>query len=466
MAAIDGIVSGLDTAALIDSLLTLESGNQSLLKTKQSTASSLVTILQSLNTKVSSLAEHSTKAAKDESWQAVKGTITQTGVTAPGATVSTSATATPGTLSFRVGAVAASQASLTTLPADAAYASGTPTFTITRDGATTTVTAASTSVADVVDAFNASGTGVTATAVKVNVLDGNGDPTGDTTYRLQLTGRETGADNAFTVSYEGTSGTTALTLDQVRAASDASLVLFPGTAAQQTLTSSSNTFEGVMTGVDLTVTEATAVDAAPLTVTVARDQAAVKSLASGLVSNLNTVLTEITSRTRSTTTTDSDGRTVVSGGPLSGDATVRLLQQRMLSEGSLPVDGVSPADVGIVIGRDGTFTFDDAKFTTAMAADPEKVQKVVQGVADRLAQTAKSASDAQNGTITQAVKSQQDTVKDLGARIDDWDDRLAMRRTSLERQYAALEVTLSNLQSQSSYLASQLAALTGSSSSS
>ncbi|MBT0993085.1 flagellar filament capping protein FliD [Cellulomonas sp. DKR-3] len=460
MTAIDGLVSGLQTADLIDSLITLQSGTQTLLKTKQTTASSLVTALQSLNTKVASLAEHSAKVAKASSWTAVTAKSSATGATA-----TSSASAQPGTLSLRVGAVAASQSSLVTLPAAAEHAADAPVFTVTRGGTTTTVTAASTSVPDVVEAFNASGTGVRATAIKVPEVDADGNATGASTYRLQLTGTDTGATNAFTVAYAAADGTShGLDLQQVRAASDAAITLFPGSAAEQTVTSSSNTFTGLMTGVDVTVSAVTKADAEPVTITVERDTSALRALASGIVSNLTAVLGDITSRTASTTSTASDGGSVVKGGLFSGDATIRGLQQALLSQASLPVGGTSPSDVGVVIGRDGTFTFDAEKFDAALAADPARVQAVLTGVAERLATTAKGASDPATGSLTLSVQSQQSLVKDLGTQITDWDDRLAARRESLERTYATLETTLSNLQSQSSYLASQIASLTTSSS--
>jgi len=456
--AIDGLVSGLDTTALIDSLITLQAGNQSLLKTKQSKASSLVSALQTLNTKVASLAEQAATAAKASSWQAVKATSSSTGVTA-----TTTAGAQPATLSLRVSAVAASQSSLLTLPAADELGSS-PTFTVTRGGETVTVTAATGSMADVVEAFNASGAGVRATAIKVPELDDQGQPTGLTSYRLQLTGTETGTANGFTVALVGTDGPQTLALETVRAASDAAITLFPGTASARTLTSSSNTFEGLMTGVDVTVTAVTAAGEADVTVTVASDTGALRSLGQNLVTNLNLVLTEISSRTKSTTSTASDGSTLVTGGLFSGDATIRFLQQTLQSEASAPVGGVSPADVGVVIGKDGSFTFDQAKFDAALAADPQKVQTILTTVADRLAKTAKSASDSGTGSLTLSIQSQQSLVKDLGTRISDWDDRLAARRESLQRVYAALETSLSNLNSQSSYLASQIAALTSKSS--
>ncbi|MDQ0424699.1 MULTISPECIES: flagellar filament capping protein FliD [Cellulomonas] len=452
MAAIDGLVSGIKTGEYIDSLITLQSGQQSLLVQKKSTASALVTALQALNTKVASLAEHAAKAAKPESWNAVKAAVTQPGTSGtPGASATVSAGAQLGTLTFRVDAVAQSQASLVALPTT--FASEKPSFTITRGGETVTVTADSTSVPDIVEAFNGAGTGVRATAVKVDKLDVDGNPTGESTYRLQVTGTETGGRNAFTIAHDGGN----LALDTVREARDAAITLFPGTPGAQRLTSPTNTITGVLTGVDLTVTAETAADAKPLTLDLTRDDSTVKSLASGLVANLNVVLSEIASRTKSTTSTSEDGRTVVSGGLFAGDAGVRMLQQNMLALGSMPVDGVSPADVGIVIQKDGTFTFDDAVYTAAAAKDPDKVAAVVQGVAARLSEAAKTASDSKEGTITTAITGHQDAVKDLTERITAWDERLAARRVGLERMYASLEKTLARMNSQASYLSSYLA---------
>ncbi|MBO9567962.1 MAG: flagellar filament capping protein FliD, partial [Cellulomonas iranensis] len=443
MASIDGLVSGIKTGEYIDSLLALQSGQQSLLVQKKSTASSLVSALQALNTKVASLAEVATKAASPDAWNAVKAAVTQPGTSGtPGATATVGAGAQLGTLTFRVDAVAQSQASLVTLPTT--FASDKPSFTITRGGETVTVTAQTTSVPDIVDAFNAAGTGVRATAVRVDVLDDDGAPTGETTYRLQVTGTETGASNAFTISHGGAD----LSLQHVREARDAAITLFPGTDGAQRLTSATNTISDVLTGVDLTVTAETAADAKPLTLNLTRDDSATKTLASGLVTNLNVVLSEITSRTTSTTSTSSDGRTVVSGGLFAGDSGVRMLQQNLLALGSMPVDGVSPSDVGIVITKDGTFTFDEAAYAAAVAKDPEKVASIVQRVAARLAETATTASDSKEGTITSAITGHQDAVKDLTERISAWDDRLAARRVGLERLYASLETSLASLNSQ------------------
>lgn len=460
LTSIDGLISGLKTTELIDALLQKEAAPQTLLKNKQTASTSLVAAMQALNTKVASLATSAATAAKASSWNAFKATGSATSVTA-----TATSSAQPSSLSFTVDSVAAAQTSSVTLPST--YDSTTPSFTIVRDGKNVTVTAASTSVQDIVSAFNGSAdAGVKAVAVRV---------TNGTTpeYRLQITGTATGASNAFEM-YLGDAATVQGYLDApatvpagarlvdssaapVKAA-DAKITMTGG----YSLTSSTNTFAALMTGVDVTVS---ATSADPITVTVGQDGAAVKALASSLVANLSTVLSEISSRTGTTTTTADDGGTIVKGGLFSGNSLVRSVQQSVLSEASLPVNGISPSDVGIKITRDGTFTFDDAVFTAALAADPAKVQAVVSGVAQRVADMADSFSHATTGVLTQAVASEQDMVKDLTTRIADWDDRLAIRKETLQKTYAALETSLSKLKSTSSWLSSQLASLPTTSSS-
>lgn len=443
---IDGLVSGLDTTAIIDKLMAVEANQQKLLASKKSGLQSVVSALQALNTKVSSLGTAAATAAKTESWQAAKATSSSTAVTAV-----TSAGAQPSSLTFTVDAVAASQSTLYTLPAQ--YTDLQPSFTLTRGGETTTITALSSHIGDVVAAFNAEGTGVTATAVNVGTAAAP-------VYKLQLTGTETGTANAFSVAATNPAAGQALTTQQLRAASDASITLWPDTPGATTVTSGSNTFEGLLTGVDVTVS-ATTED--PVTLTVTRDSKAMSTLAQNLVTNLNVVLSEITSRTTSGTGTAADGSSIITAGLLSGDTSIRLLQQQLLSAGSTSADGTDVASVGIVLGKDGTFSFDAEKFAAAYAADPTAVQDVVQKVATTLSSAATDASDATDGTLTSTIKVREDEVKDLADRISSWDDRLATRRAALVKTYAAMEVSMSQMKKTSDFLTQQLNQLTASS---
>lgn len=453
---IDGLISGLDTTALINQLMQVEAGPQTLLKQKQGATQSLVSGLQALNTKIASLATTAQKAADPESWSAWQATSSAASVTA-----SAGATAQPGTLSFHVDQVATTQMSLSNTFTDVAdlFPTQPPTITVkASDGTLVTVHPASGTLSEVTKAVNdAADAGIKATVVRVSA-----EPP---TYRLQFTGTSTGTGGAFEV-YAGTADDvtngTATRIDGnlARAADDAEITLWKGVVGlEQTFTQSSNTFSGLMTGVDVTVSEVTGPEDDPVTITVGRDSDALSNLAKDLVGGLNLVLSEIASRTRTTTTTNADGTVSVTGGLFSGDSSVRQIQQEVLTAGSSPAEGLSPAEVGIVIGKDGQFTFDEEKFATALAADPAKVQSMVSEIAGRVATVAERASEPHTGSLTLKIQGQESLVKDMGLRIESWDQRLELRRAGLERTYAALEVTLSGLQSQSSWLAGQLAGL-------
>ena len=62
--AIDGLVSGLDTTSLINSLMQLDAAPQTLLKNKVSATQDMITALQGLNSKIADLATLADNTAK------------------------------------------------------------------------------------------------------------------------------------------------------------------------------------------------------------------------------------------------------------------------------------------------------------------------------------------------------------------------------------------------------------------
>lgn len=463
---ISGLVSGLQTADIVASLMKVEAIPQSQLSDKKTELSKILTALQSLNTKVSSLGDAATAAAKPESWNALKATASATSVTA---TAGSTATATA--VDFTVDRLATSQVSVSNeLSGVNDLTGGASTLTLKVGGTLTEISMNGvSSIADLAAAINSSGADVAATTVKYTT------DSGATAYRLQLTGQTSGAANGFTL-YQGdkaavTAGTaTAATLATTRSAQDAQVTLWPTSGQAQKVTSSSNTFTGLLTGVDVTVT---AVESSPVTLNVTRDATALAKLGSNLVSQLNMVLGEISSQTASTTKTNTDGTTSVAGGVLSSNSGVRMLSEQLSEAGSYDVDpvppdkaGTSPSAIGISVDKDGTFSFDSAVFTAALAKDPDKVQATLTSIANRVAKVTTATSDKYDGTLTQEIASDTTQVSDLAKKISDWDSILATRKDAIEAQWASLETSLQTLKTQQSWLTSALGALSGSSSSS
>jgi flagellar hook-associated protein 2 len=441
--AIDGLVSGLKTTDLINSLMSVEGVPQTLLKNKLTTTNSFISSLQTLNGLIQGLATKAADAAKASSLDLFAATSS-----APGVTAVTGTGATAGSISFTVGSTASAQVGVTA--AMSTWSSAAQPITIVgADGKSTTVTPASGSLDDAVSALNKSGAGVTATKVSAGT-----DADGAKLYRLQLTSATTGAAGGFQVYRGGADAVAAGTATNVltetgaavvTAATDASVTLWAGTAAAQTVTSATNTFTGLVPGVDVTVSKA-------------QDTTKAQSVASGLVDAMNAVAAYYKTNTAvSSSTSATSGATTTKAGVLLGDGASRDAVQRLTSTMSAPVDGKSPSTIGIVITKDGTFTFDPEVFQKALAADPKATQTMLSGVAANVGAAATAASDKYDGSVTTSITGQQAVAKDLNTQIDSWTDRLAMRRASLQTLYSSLETSLSKLQSQSSWLASQLA---------
>ncbi|QYF74653.1 flagellar filament capping protein FliD [Cryobacterium sp. PAMC25264] len=430
--SIDGLISGQDTTTLINNLIAVEAIPQTLLKGKVTAAQSYTTAVQGLNTQVATLADAATKAAKPASYDLYTATSSSSQVTA---TTSTGAAA--GVLDVTVGRLAQNQVTVT----EPLTAWPETTLTLTdAAGKATVLTPASDSLDDVVSAVNAAGLGITATKVAV----------GTGAFRVQFSSTAPGAANAFTV----TGGTVPIT--QVKDAQDAQVTLWAGTAAEQSITSGTNTFTNLLPGLDVTVS---AISTTPITLTVTRDDAAITKMAGGLVGSLNDIFAVITNRSAVSTTTDSTGKTVTTAGLFAGDSTIRTVRQDLITAASMPVNGHSPSEIGISITKSGTLEFDAEKFAAALVKDPAGTMKTVQEISGRVATAAASASDKYDGTLTATVTSQQSQVRTMGLEISDWDLRLTAKRSSLERTYTAMESRLGELKSQSAWLTSQIASL-------
>src|SRR5690606_19767906 len=120
--------------------------------------SSTVTVLQALNQKFATLAESAKTAAKPDSLDLHKASASSDGVT-----VKAEKGATPGSLDLVVRQLAQAQSAVTAAMREW---SDPPVVTITAaDGSATELTAASSSLDDIVKAVNASDAGVTAMKV-------------------------------------------------------------------------------------------------------------------------------------------------------------------------------------------------------------------------------------------------------------------------------------------------------------
>src|SRR5690606_23764630 len=211
-------------------------------------------------------------------------------------------------------------------------------------------------VADLVSAINndSNNPGVNATLVRSN---------GQTYFMLSST--ETGVANSVNVSVSGTGQTwfeDAFTnLNEISAPQDAVIWLgAQGTGLQ--LTNSSNTFEGVINGVDLTVTKAQTSGEAPLSLSVGADQEGTKEQMNKIIEAYNSLMKTIDSYT-------SIGGEDSQRGVLASDPTIRSIESQLKTLVRGEFEGMRLSDLGIEISRDGTMKIDADKFEEAQTTN-------------------------------------------------------------------------------------------------
>ncbi|MFB7250941.1 flagellar filament capping protein FliD [Microbacterium sp. NPDC056234] len=454
--SLDGLVSGLDTTALIDALMDVHAIPRALLKAKSDDKGLIISQLQTLNGSIQDLATRAKAAATGSALGAMRATSSSDVIT-----VTARPEASPLATDLVVDRLASRHSIVT--PAFAQWPDAPAVLTIENaDGELTEITASSNSAADIARAITQANAGISAVAVSAG-LDADGNPL----QRLQFTATDTGAAGAFRVLRgDAAAVTSGAAVDLaaepggavIATGTDARIRLWAGTAAEQVITSTTNTFTELFTGVDVTVSRASA---DPVSVRVETDTEGRTKAAADFVSLLAGILTRIDNGSKATVGSATGEATTL--GVFTGDSTVRALRQALADAVQHPIDGTSPSTIGITIDRYGALAFDEEKFAAALAKDPEAVHGMVSAIATRVQDTSQTYSDRYDGLLTARILGQESEVATLGDQIERWDVRLEQRRATLERTYARLETMLSQMQSQSDYLSSQLASLSPSS---
>ncbi|MFB6610628.1 flagellar filament capping protein FliD [Agromyces sp. NPDC056379] len=452
--SLDGLASGLDTTVLIAKLMQLEARPQVLLKATAAKAASALTDFQSLNTRLAALLEKAGKAAAPTGLQQFTASTSDASVT-----VKAGADAAAGSLDLTVTRVASPHVIVSA--AMPSWPGSPPVLTIVRpDGTRAQVTATSDSLADIARAVDNAELGITATRVQSGT-----DASGTPLFRLQFASTETGAASAFQVfrgSEADVAAGTAVDVaaeagaSVIRQGQDAAVTLWAGTAAEQSITSASNTFTGLLPGVDVTVSKVTA---SPVGLTIGRDLEASSDTAAAFLDEVRSILTFISQKSATSKTTDATGATITNVGSFTSDSNIRGIRQALVDAIQAPIDGNSLAPLGISFSKTGELEFDAEKFAAALTDDPAHLEAAFSTIATRLGEVATRYSDKYEGQLSKQIEGKQSLIDGMDKQIEGWTRRLEQREATLKRTYAALEVAMSKLNDQSSYLASQLAGL-------
>ncbi len=263
-------------------------------------------------------------------------------------------------------------------------------------------------------------------------------------YRIQLTATRSGRAGEVLID----ASSIGLEFSTLARAQDARVLM--GDSGGVLITSSDNTLEDVVSG--LTVELHDTSDGL-VTLNVQQDVDSVVNALSGLVSDFNAAIDKIDELTAFDPETQQRG-------VLLGDATVRLVEQRLFSlltrSGFAVGDIRRLSDLGIDF-EDGKLSFDEQTFRDAYAADPDAVRQFLtdpdHGVAVRFKQSLEALSDP-GGMLQKRTDILQRERESLNRRVELMNTRLDRSRERLMRQFIAMEQALAQLQSQQSALAS------------
>jgi flagellar hook-associated protein 2 len=298
------------------------------------------------------------------------------------------------------------------------------------------------------------------TGVQASILNESGGS------RLVLTSAQTGAANTIKIAVAGGDGglnkfaydgVSASQVTQLKAAQDAHIKI----ANTYDHFSATNTVTDVIDNVSITL-KTTSDD--PVTLSIAEDAGSLKQKVTSFVTAYNTLYSSF-AKLRSY---DASSK---AAGPMLGDALLRGIESQIGLDLSNPVAGITGdyktlASIGITRQTDGTLKADTSKLDQALNNDRTSVAKVFggdNGVAARL------STDLTNflkdgGAIDARTDSLNTTLKKVQDDNDALDARMLVLQQRYTKQYTALDSLLTQLQSTSSYLTSQLASLPGGSS--
>ncbi|HEY1098373.1 MAG TPA: flagellar filament capping protein FliD [Myxococcota bacterium] len=440
-----GLASGLDTASIIDSLVTLQKApitkienRMTAVKVRVSALSTISSQLKSLDAALTTLQSSGTRASTISSKNTSFTATTTTG-------------AVPGRFNVQVEQLAtAAKARSALLSSETAPVNGS-TLSFSIDGTTTDIEIEDgTPLNEVAEKLNGAGLPITAAVL----FDGE---KAVLSVSRTSTGHTVGSDPSTALSITET----------VTGSGGSSLGLAVTSEAKNTVAQidgmrferQSTRLVGAIPGVTI---EATA-EGSNETVVVAEDNAGTKDRLQKFVDAYNAVAKSLQGELNLKPETDRSKT-------LAGDTTLRLLQgqlQRTISTqaGGSNVGGLglqTLADIGLKSNRDGTIAIDQGTLTKALERDGAGVDRL-------FAKTSAIASGVndlvKNFTGTDGIISKKTTAygQETTRLTDDKvrkEARLAVFREQLVRQFTAMESIVSSMNSTSSYLTNAFKAAT------
>ncbi len=448
-----GLASGMDTAALVDSLMAIERVPLERMTVDKTWMSSRLAAFTAFDGKLNNFLNSITNLGDTE--QYFKREVSSSSEDYFSATASNEAMDNTG-YQISVESLAQVQKSYSNsvdgLGNDIGFSSkttqilGTGSFGITVDGTETTInlTAENNSLEGLMTAINDADMGVTAAIVN----DGTDSP-----YRLTLTGQTVGS--SFSVTNNLTGGTEFFNDFATSQPAAQAHIIVDGLD----IYSDSNTIAEAIPGVTLDLLKAES--GTTTQITVKEDTAAVKQNIDNFIAGYNDVISFITSQS-----TMGDTK----GGILAGDSGLNSIKSHLqkmltsLTDNSGSFKALS--QLGLETQKDGTIKLNNDILTDAINTDLGSLVSLLagenentDGLASNFQSYLESLTSSTTGLLAGRSESINSSIKSLDERILQTEMRLAKREETLNKQFYAMEQLVSVMNAQSDYLTQQMTML-------
>jgi flagellar hook-associated protein 2 len=451
--SIGGLASGLDTTAIISALMAIDSQPLARMKVQQAVIQTRQSLLQGIQTQLSSLQTAAQGLASPTTF-ATTQSVTSSDTTKIVATLASGAGV--GGHVLTVGQMANSAQRTFTFASPAAG------DTVTIDGHNTTL-AANASIQDFVSAVNSDASAT----VYAAAVDGT---------TVVLSNRSSGDTGAGFIAVTDAGGSLVEQPAKARQGQDAQYTV-DGVAG----TSKSNVITDAIVGVQVTLQGITT---SPVTVAIgapAPSTDAITQKLTSFVTLYNQTVDAINGQLTQQPIAKPQSTADALQGTLYADPDLSDLLSRMRQAIYTPIAGkpsgmASLADIGISTGDAsgaatpsasalaGHLTIDTAKLTQALQTNPQGVQQmlgsVTGGAGFMQAFVGLMAPETQaGGVLDTRINGSQSNLSDIANQMQSLQALLDQRQTALRAQFANLEATLSQAQSQGQWLSSQIAGL-------
>lgn len=285
---------------------------------------------------------------------------------------------------------------------------------------------------DVMEKINASGAGLSASVLN--------DGSSVTPYRLVLQSETSGRQGEMVID----AGDGALSFSTLVEARDAVVFIGePGTPTSLTLTSSTNTLDGVVPDVKI---DLLGTSDQPVELTVNQDIDSVVTDLKTFVNTFNSVIDKIEDQTAFNEET-------LKKGVLFADGTVQRIRSRLYSmfRTTVDTDGAYSrfSDIGMKLGNGAKLQFDENRFREAFAANAEDVVALFTqdetGLGTVVGDVLESITEPETGLIDRRSKSITNQEELLKNRIEQLQELLDSKEERLYKQFYQMEQALSQL---------------------